>query len=169
MNESASRTPCSLPIFSLYLSLSLPFCRFQFEENQSAIPLLRPASRGHACQYRVDTLVRSTLILFTRLLRLSPLGCCWTWFIPQNGSLLSLPSIRLLPSRGNFYCFQRLFFLDCIIAELIRNGSLLSRENFIVFNAFVLDCVSGADSKWISFFLFFLLIFCLSWENFNIF
>lgn len=81
-DNSASRTMFTsfvypsrfLPVlrsFSLSLSLfaSLSFSRFRSKRtNQRSLEaLLHPATRSHACQYRVDTLVRSTLILFTRL------------------------------------------------------------------------------------------------------
>lgn len=69
------------PSFSLYfcfmgspLSLCLSFrplsfSRFRSKRTNQRSPktLLHPVTRSHACQYRVGTLVRSTLILFTRL------------------------------------------------------------------------------------------------------
>ena len=77
-DNSASRTMFtsfvypsrSLPIsrsFSLCASLSFSRFRSKRTNQRSLEALLHPATRSHACQYRVDTLVRSTLILFTRL------------------------------------------------------------------------------------------------------
>lgn len=88
--------------------------------QRSPCALLRPASRGHACQYRVDTLVRSTLILSTRLLSLSTRPLLDP-IHPQNGSPLPLPSIRHLSISRKFYC-SRCVFPRSSRCDAIRSG-----------------------------------------------
>lgn len=68
-NPMFTRLRVLFPFLSLFLFLSFFQLREPLERtNQRSFEtLLHPAARSHACQYRVGTLVWSTLILFTRL------------------------------------------------------------------------------------------------------
>lgn len=122
-DNSASQTPCSpalslrLALFLLHraslspsLSPSLSFSRFRSKRtNQRSLEaLLHPATRSHACQYRVDTLVRSTLILFTRLpSSLSPVLVAGpdSFRKMDPSSVLSIHLLRCIPRSTNFLLF----------------------------------------------------------------